>query len=371
MYIGIDASRITAEEKTGTESYSFNLINALQIVDNKNKYTLYLNKPHKYFEPTAKNFTVKYIPFPRLWTQGRLALECLMNPPDVLFVPAHTIPVIRRPSLKTVVTIHDLGAEFLEQYHKFPQKLYLNWSTNYVAKYATHIIAVSESTKNDLIKMFALESSRISVVHEGVNRRYFSRRGEGKVGQIKKKYGLENYLLFVGTIQPRKNLVNLIEAFSKIRLKDIDLVLVGKPGWLYDEIYKAPKKFGVEDRVKFLGYVPINELPALYSGASGLALVSLYEGFGLPVLEAMAAGCPCLVSNQSSLPEVAGDAALTVDPDDENDIKRGIEELLEDQKTRQELIERGLNRVKKFTWEKAAEKTLAVLEKVNNENPRY
>src|SRR3990172_7562616 len=219
MYIGIDASRITAEEKTGTESYSFNLINALQIVDNKNKYTLYLNKPHKYFEPTAKNFTVKYIPFPRLWTQGRLALECLMNPPDVLFVPAHTIPVIRRPSLKTVVTI-----------------------------------------------------------------------------------------------QPRKNLVNLIEAFSKIRVKDIDLVLVGKPGWLYDEIYKAPKKFGVEDRVKFLGYVPINELPALYSGASGLALVSLYEGFGLPVLEAMAAGCPCLVSNQSSLPEVAGDAALTVDP---------------------------------------------------------
>ena len=145
MHVGIDASRIAVDERSGTENYTFKLIEAIAKVDKKNRYTLYFNKLPKYFEVTQENVSTRYIPLTYLWTQVRLAIECFVKPPDVLFVPAHTIPVLRRPSLNTVVTVHDLGAEFLEAYHKFPQKIYLNWSTEYIAKFATHLIAVSKS----------------------------------------------------------------------------------------------------------------------------------------------------------------------------------------------------------------------------------
>lgn len=180
-----------------------------------------------------------------------------------------------------------------------------------------------------------------------------------------KKYKIEgDYILFVGTLQPRKNIVRLIEAFSTLGPKLYTLVVVGKPGWLYEEIYEAPKKFKVEDRVKFLDYVPDEDLPALYQNALCFVLPSLYEGFGLPVLEAMHYGCPVVTSNVSSLPEAAGDAAIMVDPESTESIKEGIEKVLGDKSLREKLVKKGYEQVKKFSWEKCARETLKVLEEV-------
>ena len=365
MLIGIDASRTAKEEKTGTENYSWNLINALAGADKKNRYVLYFNKIPSNFEISQANFSTKMIYSPRFWTQGRLAWECLTHPPDILFVPAHTIPVLRRPNLKTVVTVHDLGAEFLAEYHQWPQKIYLNWSTEYIAKHATHLIAVSNFTKKDLMHTLKVPSSRISVVYEGVDTKFFYPRPDWEIKQVKASYGIgRDYLLYVGTIQPRKNLVRLIEAFANSGLKNVDLVLAGSGGWLNEEIYKTPEKLSISNRVRFLGYVASEDLPALYSGAVGLAFPSLYEGFGLPILEAFACRCPVLTSKTGAMIEVTGEAAFLVDPFSKDEIAAGLTKLATDKTLRENLIEKGGARVKGFSWEKTAVETVKVFDKV-------
>ena len=402
MVIGIDASRAFVPQKTGSENYSANLISALAAIDKKNNYRFYIKTqnslPRQSYGASAtklktqnwpNNFKFVEIKLPRLWTQLGLAFECLIHPPDILFIPAHTLPVIRRPNLKTVVTIHDLGAEFLPGFHTFPQKLYLNFSTKYAVKNATAMIAVSESTKKDLISKFGADPKKISVVYHGINREKFKiksadkaslqRSGKLKIEKILAKYRIRKpYILFVGTIQPRKNLERLIEAFAKVvsrlqttgysekrtvdgRQSTVDLIIVGKLGWLYDEILSAPKKFKVLGKVKFLDYVKDSDLPYLYSGASLFVLPSLVEGFGLPVLEAMAAGIPLAVSARSSLPEVGGNAAIYFNPEDSRDIANIIFQVLTNPKLRKDLIEKGKKQLTKFSWEKCARETLNVL----------
>lgn len=174
MVIGFDASRAFVNEPTGTENYSLELLKSLLKIDRKNFYRIYVNPYRANLKSQMANlklngnFEVKPIWWPRLWTQGGLAWECLTNPPDVLFVPAHTLPAIRRPNLKTVVTIHDLGAEYLPQYHQFPQKYYLNWSTIYAVKNADRIIAVSQNTRKDLITKLQCDTEVIRVIYEGI-----------------------------------------------------------------------------------------------------------------------------------------------------------------------------------------------------------
>ncbi len=368
MKIGIDASRIALEQRTGTENYTYKLIEALKKVDQTNKYILYFNKIPNYFEISQQNVSTRVIPMTRLWTQFRLAVECLVRMPDILFVPAHTIPFIRWPKLKTIVTVHDLGAEFLAAYHRFPQKLYLNWSTKYVASNANHIIAVSESTKKDLVKTFKVDPQRISVVPEAVDTNNFYCRGVREVAQVKKELGITKpYLLFVGTIQPRKNLEKLIEAFSQLQDKNLELILAGRPGWLYEDIYAAPKKFNVAGRVKFLGYVNEDQLPALYSGAEAFVFPSLYEGFGLPLLEAMATGTPVITSKTSCMPETTGGNAILVNPNKTREITQAMAKVLTDKLLRAELTAAGLRWAKQFTWEETAKKTIAGFEKVYKE----
>jgi len=366
MIIGIDASRVTREDKTGTENYSLNIIKALARVDKKNRYVLYFNKIPRFFEIGQTNFSTKVLPSTRFWTQGRLAFECFLRPPDILFVPAHTIPVIRRPTLKTVVTVHDLGAQFLAEYHKYPQKIYLNWSTEYVSRFATHLISISKSTKKDLTSTLKVPGKKISVVYEGVDRGVFYPRTKEEIERVKATYGLSRrYFLYVGTIQPRKNLARLISAFAKAKLRETDLVLVGSQGWLTSEINAAPKKFSVSERVRFLDYVEDEDLVALYSGAIALTFPSLYEGFGLPILEALATNCPVLTSNLGAMAEVAGEAALLVDPENESEITSGLKKLSSDGPGRTRLIEKGVQRVAEFSWERAAKETLRVFEKVH------
>lgn len=378
LIIGIDASRAGLADKTGTENYSAELIRALLELPEarKHKWRLYARNPiiRPGPEEELQGRALKYIPWRRFWTQGGLALEMIKRPPDVLFIPAHTLPLLRPRRVRTVVTIHGLEYEYLPQYYQFPQKFYLNKSTEYAVRQADRLIAVSDWTKNQLVKRLGADAKKISVIYEGVGRRILEAKEcqfkPDYLRQIRHKYNLpKNYLLFVGTVQPRKNLVRLIEAFARLFHSGVlkhstpewNLVIAGKLGWMYDEILAAPKKFGVSGRVKFIGRVAEADLAAVYKLAQVFVWPSLMEGFGLPILEAMTMGVPVITSTAGALPEVAGDAALLVDPTKPQDLAKAIKLTLENEDLRQVLVEKGFRRAAKFSWERAAKLTLKVL----------
>lgn len=371
MIIGFDGSRAFQEGRTGTENYSYQLLKALGKIDRKNIYRVYVRPGAvwKYDkEGWPQNFQFSILNFQLLWTQLGLALQTFKDKPDVLFVPAHTLPIIHRPGLKTVVTVHDLGSEYLPQTHQFKQRLYLGFMQKFQLKSVTQIIAVSDATKKDLVSKIGIRPDKISVVYEGYDEKLFKPVKNDVLVNSLKHYDLKpgEYFLFVGTVQPRKNLKRLIIAFSRqlsaVRQKtNKQLVIAGSKGWFSDEIYRLPKELGIEDRVKFLGYVPEEDLPALYSGASALTFPSFFEGFGLPILEAQACGCPVLTSNISSMPEVAGKGAVYVDPYDVDDIVKGMEKL-QVTSCKLQVIKAGLENAKRFSWEKCATQTLEVFE---------
>lgn len=374
MIVGFDGSRAFLKERTGTENYSYQLLRNLAKIDIENSYKVYI-RPGLEIDSKdwPSNFEFVTINLPRLWTQVGLAFKTFTDKLDLLFIPAHTLPLIKRPNLKTIVTVHDLGVEFLPAMHQVKQRLYLNLMTNYQLRSADKIIAVSESTKNDLIKKAKVKAKDIKVIYEGVDTKVFKQiKGDVLVNSLK-HFGVEknNYFLFVGTIQPRKNLKRLIKAFgifldrnnregNSKSVANLKLVLAGGKGWLADEIYSLPKKMGIEDKVKFLGRVDDKHLPALYSGALGFVYPSLYEGFGLPILEAMSCQVPVLSSKVSSIPEVSGEAAILVNPESIEEIVEGMNKLL-DKEVRIKLTRDGLVQVQKFSWERCARETLKLI----------
>jgi len=362
MLIGIDASRAARGERTGTEKYSFELIRHLVALDQKNRYRLYFDRP-PFCELRIANCELRVMPFPRLWTHVRLSWEMMHRPPDVLFVPAHVLPIVHPP--RSVVTVHDLGYLYFPRTHRVLDRLYLDLSTRHNARAAAHIIADSQATKRDLMERYGVDPAKIAVVYPGCDVAAFHPLDAGAVESVKARYGIAgDYILFVGTIQPRKNLVRLIEAYRKLEAGSWKLVIAGKKGWLYEAVFRRVRELGLEGQVVFTGYVAEEDLPALFSGARLFVFPSLYEGFGLPVLEAMACGTPVVCSNASSLPEVAGDAALLFDPLDVEGMAAAMDRVLRDEALRAELIERGLKRARRFSWEKCARETLAVLGKV-------
>lgn len=362
MVIGIDASRAFVKDPAGPEYYSLNLIKNIAKIDKENQYILYLRSGQKVNFGLPQNFKAKVINMRYLWTQVGLAIETIFYPPDALFIPAHTVPLLTcifRPRLPIVVAIHGLEGKFLPQSGNFLAHIYRNWSISWAVRFATKLIAVSEDTKKDIIKTYKTQSKNIQVVHEGIDIKRF--KGCQKVSKYR-KYG--NYILFVGTVQPRKNLIRLIKAFSRIKNKKYRLIIAGKLGWLYKEILAAPKKFKVEDRVHFIGRVKDENLPGLYKGARLFVMPSITEGFGLPILEAQAAGVPILSSGKGALPEVAGKGAFFVNPLLVNDIKEGMEKILADKNLREGLVREGLANVSKFSWERTACNTVNLLTKM-------
>jgi glycosyltransferase involved in cell wall biosynthesis len=383
MHIGIDASRVAVAARTGTEHYTYELLAALAQRDQQDRYTLYFNQPPAELPPLGANFGLRRIPFPRLWTHLRLSAELLAHTPDTLFVPAHVLPLgaplPRR--LRTVVTIHDMGYLHFPAAHTPAHRLYLRLSTLWSARAATHLIAISGATRDDLVRFTGARPDKIAVVHHGLAQRFRPVADRAAIAQAQARYGIrEPYFLYVGTVQPRKNLVRLIEAFAQARTEDggrrteeanasvlrppssvPQLVIAGKRGWLTEAIERRAAELGVGDRVVFAGYLPDDDVPALLSGALAFVFPSLYEGFGMPVLEAMACGAPVLAANTSSLPEVAGDAALLVDPTDSGAIAAGLARLAGDAALRAELRERGLARAAQFTWDRCATETLKIL----------
>lgn len=364
MIIGFDGSRAFVKNRTGTENYSYQVLKNLAKIDQKNNYFVYLRPGNVVAEKWPSNFQFKVLNYLRLWTQIGLSKQTFFDKLDVLFVPAHTLPIIRRPGLKTIVTVHDLGSEFLPQTHQIKQRLYLSFMQRQQLRGATKLIAVSKATKEDLVKKIGLDPKKITVVYEGFDQKLFKIVKNDLLVNSLKQFNLkpQEYFLFVGTIQPRKNLLRLIQAFSKYLARGgaEKLVLVGGKGWLAEEIYQLPEKLEIEKQVKFLGRVDDQDLPALYSGTVALVFPSLYEGFGLPILESQACGTPVITSNISSMPEVAGKGALYVDPYSIDDIVKGILRLRSGQ-VREKLIKKGFENIKRFSWEKCARETLKVL----------
>lgn len=389
MKIGIDGSRAFVSDRTGTENYSYQLLLHLSKIDKENEYLIYLRPGNRVEGEWPINFKFKILNFKFLWTQVGLALSTFTDGLDILFVPAHTLPLLRKPGLKTVMTVHDLGSEYLPGAHQLKQRLYLSFITKFQLKTASKLIAVSNSTKNDLINKIGIKKDQVEVVYEGVNEE-LKTVPDDLLRTVLNKFDIseKKYFLFVGTIQPRKNLTKLIEAFNNLRaIKEVDgiketkekkdslnalnrlnnlkLVLVGGKGWLADEIYKLPKELGIEGKVVFAGRVSDEELSALYQGALGFTYPSLFEGFGLPVLEAFKFNCPVICSNSSSLPEVAGDGAILVNPESIDEIVKAMVKLAEDDILRDKLIYKGKEQLKKFSWEKCARETLVIFKEIN------
>lgn len=359
--LGIDASRALTDAPTGTEYYSRALIDALLRLDSKFFFRLYTRAvPSADFFPRTDNYEIRAIPFPRLWTHLRLAYEMLTRPPDALFVPAHVLPAIHPRN--SIVTVHDLGYKFFPDAHPFLQRAYLDFSTRWNVRRARVVIADSFATRDDIVKFYDAPPEKIRVVYPSYNAEIFKpTRDVSEIARARQKYALpEKYLISVGTLQPRKNYARLFEAFALLP-GDYALALVGKKGWLSDSIFARARELNIETRVKFLNYVPLQALPALYAGARCAVLPSLYEGFGFPALEAQACGTPLVCSNASSLPEVAGAGALYFDPLDARAMAQAMHAVLTEQAARAELIERGRGNLERFGWKRAARELLEIV----------
>ena len=369
LTIGIDASRASVVRQTGTERYSRRIITELLELGVNQRFRLYLNGRQGLSLPQRASTEQRLIPFPRLWTHFRLSAELARHPVEVLFIPAHVVPPVHPPA--TVVTIHDLGYLHEPDAHTDWSRRYLDWSTRWSVHAARHVVAISESTRQDLIDRYRVRPDRISVIYHGVDEQ-FRPAGKASIAHARRAIGIEpddRFVLFVGTLQPRKNLARLIEAFEVIadEQPDLKLVLAGRRGWKMDEIDYAIATSRHRARIMLPGHVADADLPALYTSAEVVVLVSLYEGFGLPALEAMACGAPVLVSNRGSLPEVTDDVAINIDPLDVNAIVAGLRRLLlPAERTRRST--QGIEHAARFTWQKSGRETLEVL--INAYSPR-
>jgi glycosyltransferase involved in cell wall biosynthesis len=376
MRIGINGQNLLEEHYAGPEVYTFNIINGLAKVDTVNSYVIYFTS-----EPSGEfflrltngnpNFSYRVVSQLGSWTQVGLALELLKNPVDVFFTAVHTMPIIRRPSLRTVGMIHGLEYTFSEEYKNPLKKFLIGKPEWFVCAFSDAIITPSEATKEAILqkKWPLVNEKKIKIVHEGVDSSFYP-RSEPRIKEIREKYGLgaDKYLLFVSTIQPRKNIPAMVEAYSLAvrehpELENTRLAVVGKKGWLYEESLRSPQKYNVEDKVLFLGRVSSSDLPPLFSGAHAYISCSLEEGFGLPLLEAMACETQAIVSNISAFKEIGKDIPYYVDPTNVQDIKETIIRVLSSQKDT-ERVQKGKVRAREFSWESSAEKTLRVFENV-------
>jgi len=377
MIIGIDGNEANVTKRVGISEVAFQLLHqfaSFEFVKKKGiQFVVYLkDKPLEGMPKESDNLHYRILKPGKLWTQWRLPLDLFLHHPrpDVFFSVTHYAP--RLSPVPTVVSVMDVAyIKFPELFNQSDLYQLRNW-TAYSVKNAKKVLTISDSSRDDIIKAYKVRNENVITIYPGIKNLTTLEPHVFGMNQLKSKYHIsDQFILFVGTLQPRKNIVRLIEAFSKLGNREqgtgnsnLNLVIIGRRGWQYEEILAAPKKFGVEDTVKFLENVPDEDLEVFYQHAICYVLPSLYEGFGLPVVEAMQRGCPVITSNVSSLPEAGGDAALYVDPENVDDIADKIQKVVSDKKLREELIEKGKKQVTKFSWEKAAKETLDVLQQV-------
>jgi len=371
VHIAIDAHSV-GTGLAGNETYAANLVEALAEVDRENRYTVYVTKAE-----AAQRFgggrwgnvsvrrTMPHTPLVRI--PLTLSAELRRRPVDLLHVQYTAPPLAPCP---VVATIHDLSFEHIPETFKRRSRVQLRLTVRATARRAAHVIAPSEYTRRDLVETYGLDPARVSAIPLAVAPHFRPVADAGELARVRKRYGIAGeYVLAVGSIQPRKNLARLVRAYSALRRGRgrsnlPQLVLAGKKAWLYGDTLRAIQEEGLGESVLLTGYVSEGDLPALYTGALFFAYPSFYEGFGLPPLEAMSCGAPVLTGNLTSLPEVVGDAGLTVDPLDTGALAEALARLIDDDALRADLRERGLTRARRFDWRETARMTLQVYRRV-------
>lgn len=366
MLIGIDAHTV-GDKLTGNETYIYYLIKSLSNLDSNNSYHIY------YTKAKAKNFVAKdNFKFQKIKIHNRFVrlsmsfpFELYKHPVDILLVQ-YIAPLIC--PCRLIVTIHDIG---YKRYPAFFTKAFRRRQSFLVPlniKKARKIITISEFSKRELIELYNVPEDKVSVTYLGVGEEFKPIKDAEKIAEITSRYKINTkFILYTGNLQPRKNLVRLIGAFNLLKKhKKIEhkLVIVGRKAWLYGDIFKAMESSEFAEDIIWTDYIPQNDLIMLYNVADVCVYLSLYEGFGLPLVEAMACGTPVIAANSNSLPEVVGDAGILVDPLDVESISKAICEVISNDKLRYEMVEKGLKRAKLFPWENTAKKTLKILHEV-------
>jgi glycosyltransferase involved in cell wall biosynthesis len=361
----ITAEFLCHENFTGIENYLYNLIHSLPIDKNLDFNVICPKKTPKQLIP-QKIGIYYHDPISVLGTKF---LSSLINPPkildefDLIHCPTVVAPFFFKPKIKKkqiiVMTVHDIIPLLFPKYNIFRRRIYFKYILKHRFKYVDYFIVPSQCIKNDLVKYFNLCSEKIKVIYEGVSKDY-----------TPKNYNKENYILAVSTLEPRKNFERIIRCYLKLRERKLineNLFIIGKTGWYYNKIFEIPVDY--KGKIHFLGFVSENKLIKYYQRAKYFVFPSLYEGFGLPVIEAMACGCPVITSNRSSLPEISGEAALLIDPENDIQLENAMAQLSNNDALRNELIKKGLLQVKKFKWNKCAEETVNFYKRViKNEN---
>ena len=367
MRVGVDA-RLMYHQPAGISRYTWHLLQAMAELDKDDEFIVFQHRKHRTPLVDQANFrrATWYAPAHHRLEQVALAVELYRFPVDVVH-STDFIPPLYSP-YKSVITVHDLAFLHYPHFLTAASAAYYGLIDRAVVR-ADHIIVPSEHTRQDLIGQMGVTADKVSVIYEAANPSFGPLPLEATRQEIRDKYHIPaTYVLIVGTIEPRKNVIGLLHAFhylrSKYDLTHVGLVIAGGKGWLYDETVETVRTLGLESSTFFTGRVPDEDLHKLYVGARCHIHPAYYEGFGLPPLEAMACGTPTIVSNVSSLPEVVGDAALLVNPRDIEEIAVAMHRLLTDDALHAELREKGLQRARIFSWEKAARRTLDVYRQV-------
>jgi glycosyltransferase involved in cell wall biosynthesis len=369
MHIAINAHLLAhthSFRRAGVSNYTEALLQHLGEIDRQNHYTVYTTRGlGAQALGLPPNFRVRPSLLPTInprvripWEQFLAPTLLRLNGADVFHGVLNVAPLFcPTPS---VITIHDLAFLSFPQTFRRINRSYLSWATRASAKRATRILAVSEATKAEIVRLLGIAPAKIVVTYDACDPRFVP-PDPAELAAFRRRKGLpERFVLFLGTLEPRKNLPTLIDAYAKIATStDAPLLIGGGKGWLYDEIFARAQALGLGDKLRFVGYIDGQEQPLWYAAATVFAFPSLYEGFGMPPLEAMACGTPVVTSTTSSLPEVVGDAGLTVDPRDPDALAAAMLRLLNDAELRAELRERGLRQARRFSWRETAERTLA------------
>ena len=372
MQIAIQAGDLDRERVDGTRVYLKELLNRFGKLAPDVFFILYHEKD---FYPLLRpkhfaQYHEKKIPFSFAWMQTRFAWHIFRDQPDKLFLPIQAAPLWLPRRVEVTATIHDLAWKKYPETFSWKDRLKLNLLLRRVVKRADKLIAVSEATKEDILHYFPnVPREKVRVIHHGFDEEFFSCQIEEKeLERILESYQLKakSYILYVGALQPRKNLVRLIESFGSLKQThpEAKLVLAGETAWLADRIIKAYEESPYREDIILTGKVDFALLRALYQGACFLAFPSLYEGFGLPILEAFASGIPVLTAHNSSLTDVAGDAALYCDAENTQDMAKKMTTLWSEEFLRHQLIVAGEKQKQRFSWEKCAKETLHYIQEI-------
>ncbi len=376
MQIAIDLSPVV-HHKAGLGRYARMLTEHLVTQDTQNEYLAFAHGKFadEALSPVLRALPRAHVPLDvRPWRMLvwlthvlRMPLDRVMPRADIFHATEHLLPLLQ--NARTVLTLHDLIFQFFPDYHLPLNRWFLQNAMPHFLRRADAIIAVSECTRRDAIRLYNLPPEKITVIYEGVNPALCPETDPARIAQARARYAHNQpFVFFVSTIEPRKNIVALVDALKVLRARGHPqrLLVAGRKGWLYQPTFEHIQQTGMDDAVSFLDFVPDDDLRALFAACDAFVFPSLYEGFGLPPLEAMACGAPVVCSNAAALPEVVGDAALLVNPRDVGEIARAIERVITDRPLRDELCGRGFAQAAKFSWERAARETRAVYARVGH-----